>query len=252
MKKNYKITVSYDGTRYSGWQNQGNTGETIQAKLENVLSRFANEHIDVIGAGRTDAGVHALGMVANFHLPGETAPPEPEEVLSYLNKYLPDDICVTEIKEASERFHSRYNAAGKTYKYTCFIAGENNSKPIFDRNYVHILDSMPDVPAMKQAAADLVGEHDFKSFCANPRFSKSSVRTINDIKITVNGSRLIFTYQADGFLQNMVRILTGTLLEVGYKQRACDSMPDILAARDRKAAGYMAPAKGLCLVKVEY
>lgn len=252
MKKNYKITVSYDGTRYSGWQNQGNTGETIQAKLENVLSRFANEHIDVIGAGRTDAGVHALGMVANFHLPGETAPPEPEEVLSYLNKYLPDDICVTDIKEASERFHSRYNAAGKTYKYTCFIAGENKSKPIFDRNYVHILDSMPDVPAMKKAAADLVGEHDFKSFCANPRFSKSSMRTINDIKITVNGSRLIFTYQADGFLQNMVRILTGTLLEVGYKQRACDSMPDIIAARDRKAAGYMAPAKGLCLVKVEY
>lgn len=252
MKKNYKITVSYDGTRYSGWQNQGNTGETIQAKLENVLSRFANEHIDVIGAGRTDAGVHALGMVANFHLPGETAPPKPEEVLSYLNKYLPDDICVTDIKEASERFHSRYNAAGKTYKYTCFIAGENKSKPIFDRNYVHILDSMPDVPAMKKAAADLVGEHDFKSFCANPRFSKSSVRTINDIKITVNGSRLIFTYQADGFLQNMVRILTGTLLEVGYKQRACDSMPDIIAARDRKSAGYMTPAKGLCLVKVEY
>lgn len=252
MKKNYKITVSYDGTRYSGWQNQGNTGETIQAKLENVLSRFAKEHIDVIGAGRTDAGVHALGMVANFHLSGETAPPEPEEVLSYLNKYLPDDICVTDIKEASERFHSRYNAAGKTYKYTCFIAGENKSKPIFDRNYVHILDSMPDVPAMKKAAADLVGEHDFKSFCANPRFSKSSVRTIDDIKITVNGSRLIFTYQADGFLQNMVRILTGTLLEVGYKQRACDSMPDIIAARDRKAAGFMAPAKGLCLVKVEY
>lgn len=252
MKKNYKITVSYDGTRYSGWQNQGNTGETIQAKLENVLSRFADKHVDVIGAGRTDAGVHAIGMVANFHLPGETAPAEPEEVLSYLNKYLPDDICVTDIKEASERFHSRYNAAGKTYKYTCFIAGENNSKPIFDRNYVHILDSMPDVPAMRQAAADLVGEHDFKSFCANPRFSKSSVRTINDIKITVNGSRLIFTYHADGFLQNMVRILTGTLLEVGYKQRACDSMPDIIAARDRKAAGYMAPAKGLCLVKVEY
>lgn len=249
MKKNYKMVISYDGTRYSGWQNQGNTTETIQAKLEAVLSRLVGEKVDVIGAGRTDAGVHALGMVANFHLSSDISD---EDIHSYINKYLPDDICVTQLKEASERFHSRYNAVGKTYKYTCYVSSQDNSKPVFDRHFVYVIHNMPDVSKMRRAAARLIGEHDFKSFCGNSRFSKSSVRTIDDIKITVSGNYITFIYHADGFLQNMVRILTGTLLEVGFDKRSEDSIEEIFTALDRKAAGYMAPAKGLCLVKVDY
>lgn len=249
MRKNYKMIISYDGTRYSGWQSQGNTAETIQSKLEAVLSRLAGEKVDVIGAGRTDSGVHALGMVANCHM--STALSE-DEIRSYVNKYLPDDICVIQLKEASDRFHSRYNSVGKTYKYTCFVSTSVGNKPIFDRHYVYVIHDMPDVNRMRRAAKHLMGEHDYKSFCGNSHFNKNSVRNVDDIKISVNENHITFTYHADGFLQNMVRILTGTLLEVGFYTRSEDSMGEIFAAMDRKMAGYMVPAKGLCLVEVDY
>lgn len=246
MNQNYKFTVSYDGTRYSGWQSQGNTDATIQGKLESVLSKMTGSSVEIAGAGRTDAGVHAKEMTANAVFDSKL---NPSEIRDYMNQYLPADICILEVREAGERFHSRYNATGKTYEYTCFVGP---LKPVFDRNYVYVLEKRPDVKRMQKAAEYLLGEHDFKSFCGNPRFKKSTVRTIDLIKITQKGPYITFTYHGDGFLQNMVRILTGTLLEVGFGMRAPESMPGVLSSLDRKAAGFTAPAQGLCLIKVDY
>ncbi len=185
-------------------------------------------------------------MTANVHL--DTAL-SPDEIRDYLNCYLPEDICIQEMRIASDRFHSRYNAVGKTYCYTCFLGPR---KPVFDRKYVYVLDKAPDIAAMKKAAAYLTGTHDYASFCGNPKMKKSTVRTIDSIKITQNGSHLYFVYHGNGFLQHMVRILTGTLLETGYGRRSPESMPELLAARKRALAGFLAPAQGLCLMKVDY
>ena len=146
MKKNYKFTIAYDGTRYFGWEHQPDQEMTIQGKLERVLSVMANTQVEVIGAGRTDAGVHAKGMVANAHLDTEL---DPDGIRDYMNCYLPDDICVREVREASDRFHSRYNALGKTYCYTCYVG---RLKPVFNRKYVYVTDWDPDVGRMRQAA----------------------------------------------------------------------------------------------------
>lgn len=246
MKQNYKLHISYDGTRYSGWQNQGNTDATIQGKLESVLSKMIGSPVDVIGAGRTDAGVHAKEMTANVHLDTNLSA---NGIRDYLNQYLPQDICVTEVREAAERFHSRYNATGKTYQYSCY-AGP--LKPVFDRNYVYVLDQIPDVSAMKSAAQHLVGTHDFRSFCGNPKFKKSTIRTVDSIQIEQKGPYITFTYHGDGFLQNMIRILTGTLLEVGFGKCPPESMIQVLEAENRASAGFMAPALGLCLIEVDY
>lgn len=245
MKKTYKFTVAYDGTRYYGWEHQPDK-ETVQGKLESVLERLVGEITDVIGAGRTDAGVHAQAMVA--HAVFETTLNE-EEIRDYMNRYLPDDIAVKEVRQAADRFHARYKAVGKTYCYTCF---DGPVKPVFDRRYVTILKESPDVEAMCRAAAYLEGKHDFASFCGNPRMKKSTVRLVDKIEITKKGGYIRFTYHGTGFLQNMVRILTGTLLEVGYGRMRAEDMPALIEARDRKLAGPTAPAQGLCLIKVDY
>lgn len=264
MRQNFKLTIIYDGTRYHGWEAKPGIEMTIQGKLEAVLTKMleaaasdpaqnsadsalaSSAPVKVIGAGRTDAGVHAKGMTANVHL--DTAM-LPDDIRGYLNRYLPEDICVRDVCIVSDRFHSRYNAAGKTYCYTCFTGPQ---KPVFDRRYVYVLDKMPDICAMRKAAEDLCGTHDFASFCGNHKMKKSTVRTIDSIRITQNGPRLYFVYHGNGFLQHMVRILTGTLLEVGYGKRSSESMPELLAARKRALAGFMAPAQGLCLMKVDY
>ncbi len=246
MSVNYKMTISYDGTRFYGWEHQPGTDMTIQGKIESVLSHLTEETVEVIGAGRTDAGVHARGMVANARLDTELSV---EELRAYVNRYLPEDICVTEMKIASEGFHSRYKAKGKTYCYTCYV-GRN--KPIFDRRFVNVLEKMPDVERMRSAAEYLVGTHDYASFCGNPRMKKSTVRQVDRIDITLQGEYLRFTYHGTGFLQYMVRILTGTLLEAGYGKRTPESMKELLEAKDRSLAGVTAPAKGLCLMQVDY
>lgn len=246
MKTNYRILISYDGTRFYGWEHQPNTDMTIQGKLENVLEKMVGEKVEVIGAGRTDAGVHAQGMVANFRIDTDKTL---EEIRDYFNRYLPDDICVLEVSAAGERFHSRYNALGKTYRYTCYIG---NLKPIFDRKYVYRLEEMPDVKAMKEAAEILVGEHDFASFCSNPRMKKSTVRLVDSIDISCKDDYLVLTYHGTGFLQHMVRILTGTLLEVGFHKREISSMYELLETPNRSNAGFTAPACGLCMIKVDY
>ena len=246
MLQNYKMTVSYDGTRYYGWEHQPGNEMTIQGKLETVLSRMCDAQIEVLGAGRTDAGVHALAMTAHFRADTERSP---EQIRDYMNDYLPDDICVREIRIASDRFHSRYNAVGKTYRYTCFCGP---LKPVFDRKYVWYLPQMPDAARMRKAAAHLTGTHDFAGFCGNPRMKKSTVRTVDTIEIVQKGPYLTLTFHGTGFLQYMVRILTGTLVEVGQGKRDPDSIPELIEKKDRRLAGPTAPACGLCMVRVDY
>ncbi len=246
MKQNYKMILSYDGSRYYGWEHQPNTELTIQGKLETVLSRLTGEAVTVIGAGRTDAGVHARGMCANVLLDTELSE---DEIRAYMNRYLPEDISINELKRCGDRFHARFKASGKTYRYSCWY-GEQ--KPVFERKYVRALEQKPDIEKMKAAAQYLIGEHDFKSFCGNSKMKKSTVRKIDSIDITENGSYIRLYFHGTGFLQNQVRIMTGTLLEVGFGKRAPEEVGEILAKRDRKAAGFTAEPQGLCLMKVDY
>lgn len=244
---NYKMLLQYDGTRYNGWQKQGDTKNTIQEKLETVLFRMTGEVVDIHGAGRTDAGVHAKGQVAQFRLTNDLAP---EYICTYLNTYLPDDIGVLSVTEAAPRFHSRYNASQKTYRYRI---GKNKAFHVFERKYIHEHRGEPlDVAAMKEAASLLVGEHDFKSFCGNPHMKKSTVRNLYDIQIRETPDEITLAFLGEGFLQYMVRILVGTLIEVGEGKRDPLSMPSLLEARDRKLAGPTAPACGLTLIEVKY
>jgi len=246
MTKNYKFLLAYDGTRYQGWERQKTADATIQGKLENVIERMVGSYTEVIGCGRTDAGVHAKGMVANAVFDTDMTP---EDICKYLNHYLPEDIAVLEVKTASERFHSRYNAVGKTYCYTCYIG---DTKPVFERKYVYVLEEIPDIKRMRRAAEILVGTHDFASFCANKKKKKSTVRTVDTIDIKWEGDYLKFTFHGDGFLHHMVRILVGTLLEVGFRKRSPESMKELLEAKERAKAGVTAPAQGLCLMSVDY
>ncbi len=243
---NYRLTIQYDGTRYSGWQRLGDTPDTIQGKLESVLSRLAGEPVEVHGAGRTDAGVHALGQVASVRLPGDT---DPALLLDCCARYLPEDIAVVDVRRAPDRFHARLNACGKEYRYALRLGPLPD---VFRRKYQYHLAEELDTAAMERAAAYLTGRHDFRSFCANRRYKKSTVRTVTAIALDRRGPDLTITFRGDGFLHHMVRILTGTLIQVGQGRRAPEDMADILAARDRAAAGPTAPAQGLTLVGVEY
>ena len=261
MSQNYKMIIQYEGTRYDGWQKQGNTENTIQGKLEKVLERMAGFPVEVHGSGRTDAGVHAAGQVANFHLPDGWKPDMAmknesvaggkqhgnlesagknktvsEWIRAYLNQYLPDDIAITELTPVLERFHSRLSAVKKIYTYR-IETGEK--RDVFSRRICYGLGQALDVKKMQTAADLLCGTHDYKSFCGNKKMKKSTVRTI--FRITVEqdaGSGLVkLEFEGNGFLQNMVRILTGTLIEVGLGKRDAGSMPEILAALDRPTAG---------------
>ena len=243
---NVKLTIQYDGTRYDGWQRQGNTDNTLQGRLEGVLSRMVGKPVEIQGAGRTDAGVHAHGQVASVHLPeGYT----PQEVQNYLNRYLPEDVAVVEVVEVGERFHARLSATGKEYRYHIRMGSVPD---VFARKYQYRVEEPLDLAAMERAAGYLTGKHDFRSFCGNRRFKKSTVREVFHIGVEVCGSDLTLIYRGDGFLYNMVRILTGTLLEVGLGQRTPESMVDILEAQERTAAGKTAPAQGLVLQEVYY
>lgn len=245
-EKNYKITLCYDGTRYQGWEHQPTTDMTIQGKMEMHLKLMTEQDVEVLGAGRTDAGVHAKGMVCNARFSTDMSP---DEITDYLNKKLPEDICVLETRVASDRFHARYNALGKTYCYTCYFG---KGKPVFNRKYVYTLDKRPDMDAMRKAASYLEGEHDFMSFCANKRMKKSTVRLVDTVEISERNGYINFTYHGTGFLQHMVRIMTGTLLEVGMGMRNPESILELFELKDRSKAGFTAPAQGLCLIKVDY
>lgn len=246
MIKNYKMILSYDGGRYDGWQKQGNTGNTVQGKLEDILLKLMGEPIPVTGSGRTDAGVHALAQVANFH--GELDC-DAEEVKAYFNRYLPEDIGVASVEIVDDKFHSRLSPSEKTYLYKIEMAPK---KAVFERKYCYGLGKRLSVKAMREAAAYLLGEHDFKSFCSNKKMKKSSVRCITAITMETEGTKLLIRYTGDGFLQHMVRIMTGTLIQVGLRERSPQEIEEILKKEDRQAAGFTAPAEGLFLESVRY
>ena len=243
--RNLRLDICYDGTRYRGWQRLQNREDTIQGKLETALSRILEEPIEIIGSGRTDAGVHAKGQVANFHCESTM---EAEEILRNLRKYLPEDIGIHSCKEVSPRFHARLNAKEKTYLYRIW----NSEAPcVFERRFVTVMPEKLDTAAMEAAARHLLGQHDFSAFCGNAKMKKSTVRFIRSIEITHQGQELQLRFTGNGFLQNMVRILVGTLVEVGRAERTADSIPALFGGK-RAAAGFLAPAQGLCLEEVMY
>ena len=245
MSRNIRLIICYDGTRYKGWQRLNGTENTIQGKLEQTLSRLLGESIEISGSGRTDAGAHAAGQVVNFHC--ESTMPC-EEILSGLRRYLPEDIGIGSCEETSDRFHARLNCKSKTYRYRIW----NSEKPcVFQRRFVYVMPEKLDVEQMRSATRYLLGEHDFSAFCANKNMKKSTVRRVDSIQITREREELVLTFTGNGFLYNMVRIMVGTLLEVGRGERKADSLPALFGAR-REEAGYLVPAQGLCLMEVSY
>ena len=243
--RNLRLDICYDGTRYRGWQRLPGKDDTIQGKLETALSRILNESIEISGSGRTDAGVHALGQVANFHCESIMTA---EEILANLRRYLPEDIGIYSCRDVSPRFHARLNAKEKTYRYRIW----NSDKPcVFQRRFVTVVPKSLDINAMKQAAEYLCGEHDFSAFCGNAKMKKSTVRYIRSIEFRKEGEELQIFFTGNGFLHNMVRILVGTLLEVGRGERSAESIPELFGSK-RAEAGFLAPAQGLCLMEVFY
>ena len=252
--RNIRCVISYDGSRYNGWQKQGNTDNTIQERIEQMFDKVLGESVEIHGAGRTDAGVHARGQVFHFH----TDNPMPvQQMLQEANRYLPKDMCLLSAVEAAQRFHSRLNATRKWYRYVIDLA---ECPDVFARKYTWQLPQNLDIERMRTAAERLSGTHDYKSFCSNKRMKKSTVRTVYEIRITktepaendFEGEKLYLDFYGDGFLYNMVRILTGTLVEVGLRKKEPEQMTEILDAGNRERAGMTAPAQGLFLMRVFY
>ena len=243
--RNLRLDICYDGTRYKGWQRLSGTDNTIQGKIETALSRILDESIEISGSGRTDAGVHACGQVANFHCESNLSA---DEILSSLRRYLPEDIGIYSCKEASPRFHARLNAKEKTYQYRIW---NSNAPCVFERRFVAAFPEKLDLDAMGTAAEHLCGEHDFSAFCGNPKFKKSTVRFVRSIEIKRDGHEIQICVTGNGFLHSMVRIIVGTLIEVGRGERDADSIPALFGGK-RADAGFLAPAQGLCLQEVYY
>lgn len=243
--KRVKLTVAYDGTNYSGWQVQPN-GNTIEAELNHHLSELLGEEIKVIGASRTDAGVHALGNVAVF----DTNARMPAEKISYaLNTRLPADIRIQRSEEVALDFHPRFCETRKTYEYRiCNRKFPNPCERLYSLFYYWELD----IERMQRAADYLVGTHDFTSFCTNRPEVPDRVRTIYELAVKRQGDMITIRITGNGFLYNMVRIITGTLLRAGSGMLEPEEMPRILEAKDRSRAGETARPEGLTLVKIEY
>lgn len=243
--RNIRLEICYDGTRYRGWQRLPNADNTIQGKLEKTLSRILGEEIEIVGSGRTDTGVHARRQVANFHTASSMTC---AELLVQLRRYLPEDIGIYSCKDVSERFHARLNAKTKTYCYRIW----NSAAPcVFERRYVTAWEGSLDLAAMEAAAEKLLGTHDFSAFCANKNMKKSTVRCIHAIEIQRVGEEIRFTFTGNGFLHHMVRILVGTLVEVGSGSRSVESIPMLFGAA-RSEAGILMEPQGLCLMEVQY
>ena len=243
--KRIMLVVAYDGTAYNGWQVQPGV-KTIEGELNQALSGLLAEEIQVIGASRTDSGVHALCNVAVF----DTNTRIPGEKISYaLNQRLPEDIRIQESKEVERDFHPRHCNSQKTYEYRIL----NGKFPLpTKRLYAHFTYVPLDASLMQRGGAYLVGEHDFKSFCATAAVVETTVRTITDLQVEQSGREIVIRVTGTGFLYNMVRIIAGTLMEVGRGSYPPEKVKEILAAKDRQAAGPTAPACGLTLVKYEF
>ncbi len=260
--KNYCMTIQYDGTRYQGWQRLKDADKSIQGKIEDVLSRMCNHKVEIHGSGRTDAGVHATGQAASFKIETEKTC---DEIKDYLNLYLPEDIAVTKIEQVDDKFHARLTKCRKTYLYRI---NNSNISNVFERKYVYKVSEELDIEKMKKAASYLIGEHDFLGFSSLKKVKKSTVRTIYEVRIETDDTSSVSPWltpsprgegfevriyiTGDGFLYNMVRIISGTLIEIGSGKRACEDILKILETKNREDAGVTAPAQGLTLYEVRY
>ena len=243
--RNLRLDLCYEGTRYRGWQRLSNTDNTIQNKVETALSRILAEPIEVSASGRTDAGTHALRQTVNFHCNSKMPA---DEILMSLRRYLPEDIGIYSCKDVSDRFHARLNAKTKTYRYRIW----NSEKPcVFERKFVYIEDEPLDVDAMCATAQVFLGQHDFSAFCVKRSDKKSTVRYIHYFNVERIGDEIVFTVTGNGFLHHMVRIMVGTLVEVGKHQREPDSIAELFGGK-RSESGLLLPACGLCLMEVNY
>lgn len=243
--KNILLTIEYDGKDFNGWQKQPNK-LNIQGEIERAIEEITGEKVDLIASGRTDAGVHALAQMANFKtnskLPVEKYP-------IALNTKLKKSIRIQKAEEVEENFHSRYHCKQKTYRYIINNSGQGSS---IYRNLEYFIPNKLDVEKMQEAVKYFEGEHDFKAFKASGTSSKSSVRTIYKAKVEKQGERIIIELTGNGFLYNMVRIITGTLVEVGLGKIKPEEISEIIEKKERANAGKTLPPQGLYLVKVEY
>ncbi len=262
MTVNYKITLQYDGTRYNGWQKQGNTKNTIQGKLEEILSKYFSQKIELNGSGRTDAGVHAACQAANFKVgyPEENADKGTESrdeavIMDELNGFLPEDIRILSLERVDNRFHARLNAVGKEYRYYISL---DKKRDVFARRYMAAIEQPEslDIERMRAASKKLLGEHDFQGFSDN-KSKKSTIRRIDSVDFKVcdrgaDGNCLEIVFKGNGFLYHTVRLLVGTLLSIGLNESETDIIDVIFESRDRRKVPSMVPAEGLFLYKVEY
>lgn len=244
--RNIKINLTFDGSRYSGWQRLGDDDNTIQGKLEELLSKMTDEKINVIGCSRTDKGVHAKALVCNFFTDSIMTISEIED---YINRYLPNDIVAYDLTEEDDRFHSRYNSKSKLYRYTI---DNNKYQDVFTRRYTSHVPENLDLEVMQEAANCFIGTYDFAAFTTMKSKKKSTIKTIIGIQIIKEDNYIYIDYEGDGFLHNMIRIITGTLIRVGKRELSPMEVKNILEAKDRSIAGPMVEAKGLCLVEVRY
>lgn len=252
--RNIQLVIEYDGSRYDGWQKAVTTaknaasakGGAIQEKIEEVLTKMEDTPVELVGAIRTEAGVHAYRQVANFHTESKK---KTYEIKQYLNRYLPRDIAVLEALEVNDRFHAAFNAKGFVFEYHITI-GEVPS--VFDRKYNYYCFKRPDVAAMKEAAGKLVGTNDYKAFSDNKRMKKSTVRTIHSIDIYADEKEITVTITGDDFWPNMVRNLVGTIVDVGLGELSVEALPEIIASGDRERIGRAVDPKGLFLADVTY
>lgn len=248
MDRNIRLVIEYDGGRYDGWQHGGRktSSETVRDKLVEVLKKMTGEEIDLIGAERTETGAHAYEQVANFHTNSKM---KCWEIKYYFNRYLPRDIAVTRVDDVPDRFHASYNAIARKYVYR---VATGDVPCVFDRKYTYYCFDKLDIAAMKKAAKYLIGEHDFKAFCSNKRYNKATVRTIYDVDIYADTREVQISVYGDSFLTGMVRIIAGTLLEIGTGDKEPEDMKAIIHSKDRDQAGEMLPGQGLFLQEIEY
>lgn len=244
--RNIKMVVEYDGSNFKGFQRLKNTEETIQGKLESVLSQMTNEDIEIIGSGRTDLGVHAYGQVVNFKTNSQDSV---SKMQKYLYEYLPQSIVIREIEEVDDRFHSRYNATRKVYLYRI---DNNKYRNPFERRYAYNIAKKLDIDAMRRASEVFIGKHDFTSFCSSKSKKKSNEREIYSISIQQKDDITEIFVEGNGFLHNMVRIIVGTLIDAGHHKITAQEIKEILESKDRSKSPETAPAKGLFLYRVKY
>ncbi|SDZ31084.1 tRNA pseudouridine38-40 synthase [Proteiniborus ethanoligenes] len=243
--RNIKLIIEYDGTNYSGWQKQPHQ-TTIQKTIEDSITKITKEKIEIYGSGRTDKGVHAKGQVANFFT-GSKIPAE--RFREAINSVLPKDIVISHSEEVDESFHSRYSAKGKEYRY--IIYNRRISSPLL-RNYAYHVPQKLHFDYMKKAVNDFVGTNDFVAFMASGSSVKDTIRTIHNISLEKDKEIIQLKINGDGFLYNMVRIILGTLVDIGIGKIDRDAIPQIILSKDRQKAGHTAPPQGLYLERVYY